>query len=297
MQNLKLRPVAAALLGLAVAAMQPSIPSARADGMAAGPAAVVFADDGDADALPRRSDLVERVLTEVEGALSEAGVLVFDETATTADYAPDDPARRGDAEILALARTIVPPINVAVIVRTYVDAERGRYGDMVFPRVRVAARLLNVRSGKFVGAVDLDDTATRPLPKSCDSRTCLVDRVGDQAAILAYSAGDEIAAKLSALVAGSEGEPRCAGFEDSFVIRLRQFDEGDINRIESLLAGLGCYRRHTPIVSKPGLMEFAYDTAAGDARLARNLRRITEEIGVEARVSQTGNLFDVVRLR
>jgi len=299
MQIVTLRAVVRALLGvaLAVAVVQPLRSSARADGIATGPATVVFAEDGDADAVSRDSDLVERVRTEVEGALSAGGIAVFDETATTADYATDDPSRRGDAEILALARTIVPPINVAVIVRTYVDAERGSYGGMVFPRVRVAARLLNVRSGKFVGAVDRDDTATRPLPRSCDSRACLLDRVGDQAAVVAYAVGDEIAAKLSALVAAAEGGERCAGIEDSFVIRLRQFDEGDINAIESRLAGLGCYRGHTPIVSRPGLIEFAYDTAAGDARLARNLRRITEDMGVEARVSQTGNLFDVVRLR
>ena len=297
---------------------------AQSDLMSRNVTVLVFSDDADEDTIPRDNRIFNRVIARIQETLSLRGFQVFDETATTQDFTDTHRVRRGDAEVIEIARSITPPINVAVVFQIYASVVRGEYQTLRRPKIRIAGRMLNVRSGQFMGSFEVSDFTLSPLPRSCEDRECLLEEVGKYANDLAVALGETLADKLEGFVipsapaiVGQPGEPLvskdgapitsgapvvgsgngCAGMPDTFILRFKEFEDDQINQFESLLATFGCYTHHTTIRSHRGLVEFAYDTSSGDARLSRNLRLLMDYVNTRGNVQKNGNVFEVTQVR
>lgn len=261
---------------------------------------LVLADDTDRDTIERGHPLSGRVIAGVQDAFARNRFQVYDETATSVDFGAAR-SQRSDEDLLTIAETVVPPIGVVVVIRILATAEPLGTGDMIVPDIRIEGRMLNVRSRRVLGSLEVRDNSNRPLSRGCRQRSCIAAEVGDRAADLGYALGDTMAVKLrDVLATPPSADPdglgdRCTGMADTFVIRFSRFDTAETDRLESLLVRGGCYVHHSTIRSMPGLIEFVYDTTAGDARVARNLRGMLGELVLTGTVSQTGNLFEVVR--
>lgn len=274
-------------------------PAAADDGPASGNVRIlVLADDIDPDGLERGHRVLDRAIAAVQEALVSNSFQVYDATATLWDFGPPR-SRYSDDDLIAAAATVVPPVHVVISVKVFAAVNQTGAGNMLVPEVQIESRMLNVRSRRVLGTVELPDPSRRPLSRGCSSRSCIADELGDRAAEVGYALGETLAQKLRSVTAApagdTEAENRCTGMADTFIVRFRQFSLEDIRFLETELAAAGCFLHHSTIRSMAGLVEFSYDTTAGDARLARNLRGLIAEVGATGTVTQNGNEFDVVR--
>lgn len=286
---------------------------------------MVFSDDADEDTIPRDNRIFNRVFARIQESLNLRGYQVFDETATSQNFTEVHKVRRIDAEFIEIARSVQPTINVAVIFQIYASVVRGEYAALQRPKVRIAGRMLNVRSGQFIGAFEVKEFPLEPLPRSCDDRECLLEHIGDYAGDLGNALGETLADKLTGFVQPSDSQANsvvaapvvagpvavtapaptgtrpaegCVGMEqDNFVLRFKEFEDSQINAFESLLANFGCYQHHSTLRSQRGLIEFMYVTSSGDARLSRNLRLLLDYVQTNGNVAKTGNVFEITQVR
>lgn len=318
----------ALLAGLAAPAAAQTVP--QSDLMSKNVTVMVFSDDADEDTIPRDNRIFNRVIARIQESMNLRGFQVFDETATSMEFTETHRVRRVDGEFLEIARSVKPTIHVAVIFQIYASVVRSEFGTLQRPRIRIPGRILNVRTGQFIGSFEVKEFTLDPLPRSCEDRDCLLEHVGDYANDLGNALGETLADKLAGFTIpsnpqitglaenGAEVEMSlnapapleapvavatpnagngCVGMPDTFIIRFKEFEDAQINQFESLLASFGCYTHHATIRSQRGLVEFSYDTSSGDARLSRNLRILLDYAETKGTVAQTGNIFEVTQIR
>lgn len=317
--------------GLAAPVAAQTIP--QSDLMSRNVTVMVFSDDADEDTIPRDNRIFNRVVARIQESMNLRGFQVYDETATSMGFTETHRVRRTDGEFLEIARSVKPTINVAVIFQIYASVVKSEFQTLQRPRIRIPGRILNVRTGQFIGSFEVKEFTLDPLPRSCEDRECLLEHVGDYANDLGNALGETLADKLTGFVLPTEpqitGEGAaqtdtgiaevapsgaaapvnaaapaanpngngCVGMPDTYIIRFKEFEDAQINQFESLLASFGCYTHHATIRSQRGLIEFAYDTSSGDARLSRNLRLLLDYAGSKGTVAQTGNIFEVTQIR
>src|SRR5262249_9248436 len=87
----------------------------------------------------------------------------------------------------------------------------------------------------------------------------------------------------------------CDGMDRTpYVLRIRDFDGTELNRLEEAFTSFACYHHHRVMVSQPGMTDYWYETRADQARLARNLRFLLEYMNLPGTVSLTaGNVIIV----
>jgi hypothetical protein len=82
-----------------------------------------------------------------------------------------------------------------------------------------------------------------------------------------------------------------------YVLRIRDFDGQDLNRLEEAFTSFACYQYHRVLRSQPGLTDYSYETTADQARVTRNLRKALEYMNLPGSVSVTAsNTIIVERL-
>jgi hypothetical protein len=287
-----------------------------------------MSEDADADTVPRNNRLFNRVIAEISEDLIAKGFQVYDETA--AGMAITEPGRikRRDPELIDTARAMNrPPIDVILIFQIYASAKKSIYGDTMRPEVRVAGRLLSVRGNQALGFFEAGGDLELPvLPRNCytpaPDRECLLERVGMEARSVAGAVGQALGEKLAAylrpeiradldradaggppvdhapIVREAVGDPAaCTSMAGSpYVLRFRNFDSREINRLEEYMSAFRCYEHHRPIRSDPAVTEYWYETRADQARLQRNLRIALEYLDVKGQVSSSGNTILIEKI-
>jgi hypothetical protein len=245
------------------------------------PKVLILGEDADPDSIARDSRVFKRVLAAVSNQLNAFGFDVFDETAISLDAFAQGRIRRPDAEIIDVARSVTrPPIDVALLFTIYANVEKRTYTSSI--RTRIEGRLLDVRSGRRLGNFEVKSPAGWNAPVYCP-RTCLLEIVGDRAAVLAADLGAVLSGKLVQTFRGG----------GAFVVILSGFDGDNRRAVENYLAAFSGYRSHRLIRSSTRNAEFWYDSAIKPERLDRNLRLMLERLGLTGRIAFAGRTVTV----
>ncbi|MGX1790718.1 hypothetical protein ACWIGM_28490 [Bosea sp. NPDC055332] len=280
---------------------------------------LVMSDDADPDTVPRNNRIFNRVQLQLSEYLNTRGFQVYDETSLALGITQTARVRRRDAELIEIARAVSTPVDAMVVYQIYASARRAVAADIRFPEIRIAGRVLNVRSGQFIAAFEVGGFQLPALPNPC-SAECLLETVGSQSRILAADLGAAIAQKLEgfarpsggAAAAGKDGivlgggaggaapavanADGCNSLPTDFVIQLRDFTATEVDRVESEFVRWGCYRAHRATQMTSTSADFFYSTSADSARLTRNFRLMLELVGLNGQVTFSGNRLVVSKV-
>ena len=272
-------------LAACTTAPQPSIAAEK-------PNILILGEDADRDSIPRNSRVFKRVLNALSNQLSDEGFSVFDETAVTLDDFVQGRARRTDAEIIDVARSIKrPPIDVGVIFTIYGRYKKLRYTSKV--NSRVEGRLLNVRTGQRLGNFEVTMPEDQNVPQDCN-RDCLLEAVGKQAKELAQDLGAVLTTKLAHIV--KDDTDTASNLPTAYTLVFSGFKQDEITDIEEFITAFKGYEKHRPIRTSLRNAEYWYETKSESARLNRNLRRMLDHIGIKGRVTFAGSEFRVEKI-
>ncbi len=275
---------------------------------------VVMSDDADTDTVPRNSRIFNRVQLQLSEYLNTRGFQVYDETSIAGGINPPGRVRRRDAELIEVARAAPTPLDAMAVYQIYASVRRSPAANIRFPEVRIAGRILNVRTGQFISSFEVGGFQLPALPNPCD-RECVLENVGSHSRVLATDLGSALASKLESFArpggstaeAGKDGAAAggataaatadgCVALPSDYQIILRDFRTSDVNKIESGFVRWGCYQRHRTVSMTDNGATFFYSTTADSARLTRNFRLMMELEGINAQVNFSGNTLTVTRV-
>jgi hypothetical protein len=271
---------------------------------------LVMSDDADPDTVPRNNRIFNRVQLQLSEYLNTRGFQVYDETSLALGIAPTSRVRRRDAELIEIARSVSTPVDAMVVYQIYASARRGvTQSGVRYPEIRIAGRVLNVRSGQFIAAFEVGGFQLPALPSPCGAE-CLLETVGTHSRVLATDLGAAIAQKLEGfarqpgtaevskdggVVAGPVGDG-CNNLPTDYVIQLREFTASEVDRIEGEFVRWGCYRSHRATTVTATSADYFYSTSADSARLTRNFRLMMELVGLNGQVTFAGNRVTVTKV-
>lgn len=273
---------------------------------------LVMSDDADPDTVPRNNRIFNRVQLQLSEYLNTRGFQVYDETSLALGITPTGRVRRRDAELIEIARAVSTPVDAMVVYQIYASARRANAANIRFPEIRIAGRVLNVRTGQFIGAFEVGGFQLPALPNPCGAE-CLLETVGSHSRTLATDLGAAIAQKLEGFAASSTNAAAggkdgvatpvaggntdgCANLPTDFEIRLRDFTTAEIDRIEGEFVRWGCYRTHRTVNMTGNSADFFYSTSSDSARLTRNFRLMMELVGLNGQITFSGNRLIVTKV-
>ena len=86
------------------------------------------------------------------------------------------------------------------------------------------------------------------------------------------------------------------GFATAFTLVLSGFTAKDMTAVEEYIAAFRGYEHHRPVSTLLRTHEYWYETTSDASRLNRNFELMLDQIGVEGRVTYSGNRFQVEKL-
>lgn len=251
------------------------------------------------------------------------GMEVYDETSLTLEFYGRDRARRTDQELIALARQIPQPdLDVLVPFTLYARAVTDPYTHVAKLQMSLNYRALSVRDGRYLGGDNLDlDTSGIPFTGCAAQRAgvaadshCVTEFVAENGEKLARIAGNKLAIQLTALLGkvappapnlapttagaaaliihtASTGET-CQNIPATYSVTFRGFETRQINAIEQSVANWSCAMDMNVTDSAFSDITFSYKTRADEQRLLRNIRLMSELMGVvtEARLEGANHI-------
>lgn len=256
-----------------------------------GPNVLVMGEDADKDTVPCSSRVHQRALDALSDQIAAEGFKVFGETTVTHEAFAQGRCRRGDAELIDIARSLrKPPIDVALAFSIYASAEQLTYTTRI--KSLVLARLIDVRSGKSLGSAERTSPRRINAPVDCP-RECVLEVIGDETRILAQDLGAILGTKLRAQTrahkdSGSSAAletPQSQGLSTAFVLVFDGFQPEEITEIEEYLVSFKGYEHHRPTRCSIRHCEYWYETSSDSARLNRNMRRMLDYLGVRGHVT------------
>jgi hypothetical protein len=293
------------------------------------PNVLVMGEDADPDTVPRNHRVFNRVVEALASELGQLGFQVYDETAVSLDVTRQGRIRRTDAELITVAKRIQqPPVDVVAVFSIYVNVQKNINADIWDLGIRIPGRLLQVQTGRRVDSFEVDYPVGTlpPVPPNClnDARVdqdCLFEFVGGQAKRIAQDLGAVLAKKLAfqsptaeeqqeqpmrpstgssgagvSSGAGNMMGPRCVGMTSAYVVALIGFDPAEVTTIEEYLVAFSGYDHHRPLRTTARETEYWYESCSDVARLNRNFRLMLDQMGVEGRLSMTGNRFQLEKI-
>lgn len=250
---------------------------------------MIMVDDGSADALPRGHQGVRRLVNAVADGLNDAGVNVYDESATTLDDFGGSSLRRDKAMLIDIARSQRKADLDFVVLLTAEAVVRDRdHGKVISSRVY--GQTIAVDSGKVAGNLN-SSGARQNAPKSC-SRLCVNDKIAES---VLRTEGDIIAGVLSDLpVSYSRKVEPVKQFQPrikDYVLVFEGFSQSEMNDVDEYLVIFSGYDDMRITDSEYRYTEIWYESSIAEAKLQRNLNRMLREMSVNATVSAKRNEF------
>jgi len=256
------------------------------------PNILLMGEDADTDSVPRNSQVFDRVLNALSNQMSDAGFDVFDETAITLDNFTQGRARRSDAELIDIAKSIRrPPIDVVVIFSIYSTSQKKKYTTKV--KTRIQGRLLNVKTGQRLGNVELDYPEGWNASVGCD-RDCLLSTVGAHSKIIANDVGLVLSEKLSWLV--NRPDSQMAPGMIAYHLIFDDFTQNEVMLFEEYLVIFSGYESHRIIYGGATRTEYWYKSNASGVKLSRNLNKLIEKLDLAGLVQVSGNTYTVKKI-
>lgn len=246
------------------------------------------------------------------------GMDVYDETILTLPFYKQDRVRRRDEELYSVVRDIRNPrIDVAVLYTLYAKAVTDPYTNVAKLQMSLNYRALGVREGRYLGGDNLDiDTSGIPftgcaagIEHQKPDPHCVLEFVSEHAERLARDAGNKMALQLGALLGRAYGNPEAAGVAPGGVpagdgeehaavtpgagyghgcrnipavyqIIYRGFSQRQVNFIEENMAHWKCILHMDTTSSGFSEAAFEYKTRASQGRILRNIRLMSELMGI-----------------
>jgi len=270
--------------------------SVSADTVAHGkPNLMIVGVDYDENALERDNHISRRVLEAISNELNIKGFNVFNEAAVTLENYAQNRTRRGDAEIIDIARGLTkPPIDVLVAVSIYASAKDTNYTKNI--RARLTGRLVKVQSGQRIGNFEVESPATWTAPVDC-YRECLLEIVSNKCKILARDVGAILAKMLRSFPKDRSTPPteQSDSLTNQYALVFEGFTLEDIMEIEEYLVVFSGYQHYRTVYSGLRHHEFWYTSDIESTRLDRNLKKMLMHLGLIGRVSFSGNEYTVTK--
>jgi len=273
------------------------------------PNLLIMGEDADLDTVARNSRIFDRVLRALEAELQAEGFRVYDETAVSMGVTDPQRVRRSDAELITVARRIQDaPIDAIIVFQIYASTEQNPFAAIMDLRVRIPGRILNAQTGQALANYEIayGPNDLPPLPPGC-SRDCVLEHVGDQARRIASDVGAVLARQLDYLspvaavatppVSGTQSSEGCVGLTTAYTLTFRGFESEEITRVEEYLAAFSGYQHHRPMRSGATESTYWYEACTDTARLNRNLRLMSEHMGLEVRLGMVQNRFEIDKIR
>lgn len=263
------------------------------------PNVLVFNEDSDEDAVPAGSRIHKRVLRAIDEQLGDMGIATYDEVTVGLDQGfAQGRTRRSDGEIIDIARSVArPPIDVAVIYTTYASVKQNAHINKV--KVRIEGRMLNVKTGRNLGAFELKSPKEWTAPVKCN-RECIIETVGDDSRIIANDVGAVLAEKLAWMVDGDGSSTVNTGSKGglpmAYTLEFDGFSQDEMMKIEEYLVIFSGYKSHRPIYSGARRAELWYESSIGSAKLNRNLNKMLDRINLRGMVQFSGNTASIKKI-
>lgn len=277
---------------------------------------LVLAEDADQDSLPRDGSINKTILTELEGQLSQNGFSVYSESAITYEAGAIQPKTRlSETQLINIAKNGVSiggaPINIrfATIFNSYAMVQDKDYTASVY--LRIAGRVVDPLSGKFIGAYDIEDPAgaINIHPDCARAKDCLIAETRALAKELSMAMGYQLTKMVESYLAqggGGDGTaPRLvqgASAEDealveTYFLTFSNVRPDDMTNMEKYLVQVFSGYRNHDIAKSTGLThDYTYWSTIEGTKLRRNLERAAEELGWKVNVMLSGNNFRVDKL-
>lgn len=260
------------------------------------PNLLIMVQDHDADSVKRDTRVYKRVYDALSDMLNEDGFAVYNETAITLEGYAQGRARRSDAEMIDIARSVNrPPIDVAVFFEIYASARDLDYTTKV--RVRTVGRLFNVRTSQELGNFEITSPQEWNAQPKC-SRECILETIGDYAKILGNDVGAVIGEKLAWMInpEGGAGKSGRTMDDGAYTLIFDGFAREEVMRFEEYLVRFSGYQTHRPTYSSARRAEYWYESTITPARLDRNLNRMLEETGIRGNVQFSLNKITIQKI-
>ncbi len=285
--------------------------------------ALVMLQDAEPETMSHEVPIFRRVLPELQEVLNASGIQVYDENIDKMAFERPDNRRRNDVQLVTVARAISEhqPLDVVVVFEIVASAQKDVIEpSIVHPKVRMPARVLDVRSGQLIAAFEVDGKRLPVLPNPCDE-VCLMDQVGDDAKELGGDLGAALVTKLAGFNSGglrsdgaSEKAPvisgatmekprlngpsgaRCEGLSSEYTITFDDFSQDEMLEIERNLRQFGCFEEMRPVRAGSTFGTYAYRTSAGTGRLDRNLRVMLDFLELKGQVNYDGTEFKIAKI-
>lgn len=240
----------------------------------------------------RDTRVFNRVLNTISSEVTQAGFNAFEERALT--LASFD--QRTEATLISTARALQRPAMDAVVFFTvYTSARRLAYTTDVY--VRIAGRVVDVRTGEKVGGFEVTSPKGWRAPVNCE-RDCLVEAVGKNAMLLAVDLQDALAKQLGSVSAHNTAVAKAPlRATNAYTLIFTGFNPDDITGVEEYLTAFKGYKLYHPTATSSHTVQYAYEIDADSGQLTRNLRMMLDRLGAEGRVtfSAADKTFTVAR--
>jgi len=263
---------------------------------------LVMGSGVDQTSVPRNSSAFKRIQNALAEELQNAGFRVYDETALALGAQSQSNARRTDAEMIDMARSIVhPPIDVIVVYGLYGDVQDKGYARKLTSRV--SGRMLTVHSGQRLGNFEVSLPSSISISANCDG-VCLNEALGKSARELASEAGAVLAVKLRDLASPSvrsvEPSGRAVGsqggLESTYVLAFDGFSANELGTMEDHITHLSSNTHLRLLRSGLSSSKYWYETSSNEAYLLRSLRLLVDDMGISATLRYSGNTFRMTKI-
>lgn len=255
---------------------------------------MVLGDDSDPATVSRSHNIYQRVSAALVNQLHFAGYDTWSEQAA-ANFG-QDPGRRGETEVLEIARLVdSPPIDVAVLLSVYALSDPTVMNTRI--SARLTGKLVSVPDGRNLGTLEVASPETWAVPADCAS-DCLMEEIGDRAQILGQSLGEMLVTLLNDQAGGGgPARPIQANvLARNFELVFQGFNAADTRLIEEYLVAFSGYQNHRIVYAAPLHTEYAYMTTDETGELVRKFDTMLERIGTDGTVTAAGNKFTVVSI-
>lgn len=258
---------------------------------------LIMIEDSDKNSVPHNSPINKRIHASISQQLNHI-VDVYDETSLTLNQVKQNHLRHTDAELLDIARSVIrPPIDIILVFSTYASINTSEYTKQA--RARIEGRLLNAISGKFLDNFEVQSPRSWSIPFACDSQTCMLEELGDEAKVLGDELGLILAEKLNWLINGESPDNNVTTVSElvnDFYLEFDGFSAQDVARIEEYLLLFSGYVSHRPTQQRYTRTTLLYRSTIGTAKLSRNILKLLEELNMRASINFASNTFNVKRI-
>jgi hypothetical protein len=276
---------------------------------------VMMGEDADTSSVPRTNRVFTRVQQEIMEQMNVRGLQVYDEVAVSLEITNPGRIRRRDAELIDVARTVSrPPLDVLVVFQIFASGNKSPVSDIVKLNIRVAGRMLNVRTGQSLGSFEVIGQNLPPIPPGCNY-DCVLEHVGNEAKPIAGEVSTALFDKLSSFIgapptvavlqapAVALGSPApataaglCPGLPNAYVFKLNNFAPVEVSQIESFIGAFSCFETIRPIRSSGMTSEYWYESRIDQHRLSRNLQGMKDAMGVNFQIQFSGNSVNLTKV-